>query len=41
MLYGHAHEVALAVEVDVDVLADLLCLGNLVVGELDQGRVGI
>jgi hypothetical protein len=34
MLDRHAHQVPLAVENDVDVLADFLSLNDLIVGEL-------
>jgi hypothetical protein len=41
MFDGHAHEVPLLVEIDVDVLADLLSLGDFIIRELDKGRVGV
>ena len=41
MLDRHAYKVPLPVEIDVDVLADLLGLGNLVVCKLHKGNAGI
>lgn len=41
MLDRHADEVPLAVEVNVDVLADLPRLGDLVFGKLDESGIGV
>jgi len=41
VLDGHAYQVALSIEINVDVLTDLLGLIDRVVSELDQCGIGV